>query len=738
MQTTLPRDGVPATRAGWLARRPAIVLVVVAQLFVGLFAAALFAALAMPQVGVHAEQSGAHILLELPDGQVRRLADTAPVTVAGGGEQVVLPAASLLNDAVPDGGPAAVRAFYAGHDRLVRLAGAPGAMISAPGTRPVALAPRPRGLRDLPVDFWLLSLQAMAIGLLGVWLRSHAGGRAGAWWFGLSCDGIFIAGLSGAVFDARELTANGALLQAMQGANFIGTQLAAASLLAMFLAAPRPLAPHWLSGGLVLVSLATGALEGSGHLPLAAFYWFLLATTMAAFPVCLRQYRRAADDPRGRAVLRWIGATTVAGSALVTCGMAAPVLLGIAPLASDGMTILPMALVYGGIAFGIGGARMFELERWTVRLAAGGFAALALFAADALLAGLLRLDQPVALALALVVVGYVWIPLRARLWQAIVGGRPQSAEELFRQAAQVAFLDDDGERRRAWHRLLDRVFEPAEIAPLPQAPAAPMLAQDGVALLLPPLAGEGGLRLSHARRGAGLFGQAALGTARELASLIAAAEEARAAYVRGVHEERGRIARDLHDDVSALLLTALHRPRLDDARSDVQRALAEVRIMASSLAGRSQTLDVVLGDSRYEAASRLAAAGIALDWPAASDLPGEECLLGYACHKALTSALRETLTNVIRHSGARTVAVRAALVEGVLRITVGDDGRGLGGRGLGGRGLAESDAPRQTGGNGLPNLAQRLREFGGECILESRPVGLTVSLVLPIDGTRAH
>jgi signal transduction histidine kinase len=369
---------------------------------------------------------------------------------------------------------------------------------------------------------------------------------------------------------------------------------------------------------------------------------------------------------------------------------------------------------------------MFELERWTVRLAAGGFAALALFAADAVLAGLLRLDQPVALALALVIVGYVWMPLRARLWQSIVGGRLQSPEELLRQAAQVAFLDDHGERRRAWHRLLDRVFEPAEIAPLPQAPASPMLAQDGVALLLPALAGEGPLRLSHARRGAGLFGQAALGTARELASLIAAAEQARAAYVRGVHEERRRIARDLHDDVSALLLTALHRPGLDDARSDVNRALAEVRVMASSLAGRSQTLDVVLGDSRYEAASRLAAAGIELDWPAASDLPGADCLLGYACHKALTSALRETLTNVIRHSGARMVAVRAALAGGTLRITVRDDGHGL----------AVQRASGQSVGNGLPNLAQRLREFGGECILETRPGGLTVRLVLPIDGVR--
>lgn len=704
------------------ARRPAIVLVAVAQAIVALFAAALFVSLAMPQVGVSARQDGRTIIVRLADGSGHQMAESDPVRFAGGGEQIVLPAASLLNDAAPEGDAAAVRAFYAAHDRLVRIARVPQASAAVPGGRPVPLAPRHRRLGDLPLDFWLLSLQAVVIGLLGVWVRANAWGRAGAWRFGLSCDGILIAGLSGAIFDARELTADGTLLQAMQGLNFIGSQLAAAGLLAMFLDAPRRIAPRWVAGLLVGAAIVTGGLEGLGLLPLATFYWFLLVMTLGAVPACLVQFHRTAGDPRGRAVLRWIGATTLAGSALVTGGMALPILTGVAPLASDGMTILPLALVYGGIAFGIGGARMFELERWTFRLALGGFAALGLFATDALLAGLLRLNQPMALALALVVVGYVWLPLRARLWQAIVGGRPQSAEELFRQAAQVAFLDHDGERRRAWHRLLDRLFEPVEIAPLDQGPAAPELAGDGVALLLPALAGEGPLRLSHARRGTALFGRSDLGTARELASLIAAAEQTRDAYVRGVNEERRRIARDLHDDVSALLLTALHRADLADARADLAKALAEVRTMASSLAGRSQPLDAVLGDLRYETSGRLAAVGIALDWPAHSDLPGDDCLLGYACHKALTSALREAVTNAIRHSGASQIAVRVAMMAGRLEIIIRDDGRGLGdGAGTAG-----------AGGNGLGNLAMRLREFGGTCTLEPQARGLAVRLVLPL------
>ena len=54
---------------------------------------------------------------------------------------------------------------------------------------------------------------------------------------------------------------------------------------------------------------------------------------------------------------------------------------------------------------------------------------------------------------------------------------------------------------------------------------------------------------------------------------------------------------------------------------------------------------------RHEAARRLEAAEITLDWPLPEAEP-DTIRLDYRLHKALTSAVREIVSNVIRHSGA--------------------------------------------------------------------------------------
>jgi hypothetical protein len=72
------------------------------------------------------------------------------------------------------------------------------------------------------------------------------------------------------------------------------------------------------------------------------------------------------------------------------------------------------------------------------------------------------------------------------------------------------------------------------------------------------------------------------------------------------------------------------------------------------------------------------------------------------------------------------IVVRAALVGGVLRVEVGDDGVGLG-----------ASAPRPGGGVGLSNLRERLRSLHGLSaqlqLLENQSAGVTSRLLLPLD-----
>ena len=697
-------------------------------------------ALDMPGYGARFTPVGGEIEVVLASGRHRVAPDTA-VTISSTRGYVVTTAQRLVPDFAPQGDRSAVSKFYRDRDKIVQIAAQPGASIAiamTDGSVMAPLAPRPRGLGDLSLDVWLLLFQAAVIGLIGAWIRIQRPGERASWLFGIACDGVALAAFSGAVFDARELAAPGLLLRTAMGLNMFASTVSGYALAAMFLHLPRRIAPDWVGTTIVAFAVVAGFLEAIGIIPLAGFYALLPGSLALFVPIVALQWRETRGDPAGRAVLRWIGAASLAGAALLSTGMAAPVLLGIPAFGSDGMAIIPIFAIYGAIAFGLGGVRAFALEAWSVRLIVGAAAVMLLVLSDMLLIALLRVDQPVALALALIGAGYLYFPLRARLWARMgYGGTAAPPDELYGQATAVAFARGPEARRSAWRALLDRSFEPMDIAPADGPVAAPALGGEGEWLDLPALADEGPLRLRFARRGERLFGRDDLAAANALVALIGELDRARAEYARGVTEERTRIARDLHDDVSALLLTGLHRQDVKAVRGDVRQALGEIRTMVSSLSQQAVGLTAILADLRFETAERARAGGIACDWPVgAGDCAADDPQLDYARHKALVSSVREAVSNVLRHSGARHLRVTVQRAGDALTIDIADDGRGLTtgpARHGADRNLAGSSGAR-AGGNGLPNMRARLAAIGGECTVSDLPAGCQVRLTLPLNA----
>jgi signal transduction histidine kinase len=717
-EVAAPRVMAVAAR---LWRRPAVTIALSAYAIAGLCVLALLIALHMPAFGARFDQAGKNIGVAFADGRTLTVRPETDVTVTSSAGRLHAAAGSLVPDYMPDGGPGAVRDWYRWRDALIRVAGTHGATIAVAGDAGVVRAPlalRPRVVGDLPIDFWLLLTQAIVIGLLGIGVRLARPRDLRAWLFGASSDGVFLAGFSGAIFDARELAADGTLLQAMQGLNFIGSNLCAVGLCALFLHVPHAIAGRRATLALLVAAVVLGVLEGLAVIPRTGFYVGLLLPTLAFPAIFIAQWRRTRHDPAGRAVLRWNGAWTFFGSSQMGLAMAAPILFGVAPIASDGMIIVPLLLIYGGIAFGVAGFRVFELDRWAYRLVLGALAILLLVLGDAALVTVVRLEQPVALALSVLAIGYLYFPLRALLWRWISGAHELSSDALFREAAIVAFSGSAQARRAGWRALLDRVFEPLEIAPGEEATGTPAIREKGEALVLPAIADDTALSLRFARRGRRLFGLAELSTARELITLMKEAERTRAEYGRGVAEERSRIARDLHDDVSAHLLTGLHRSDVAQVRGDVRQALTEIRTIVSSMAGPALPLETALADLRFETAERLLAAGIGLDWPI-DGMAMQPVVLDYTHHKALASSVREAVSNVIKHAGATTLKVTVAAGEAVLTVTLADDGTG-------------PKTRHPVSGNGLGNIAQRLGEIGGTCTASAGPVGFAVVLRMPL------
>lgn len=701
-----------------LAKSPGALLVVVAHVCAAILALVLFAAMQMPSVGIGFVPSDAQIEVIAGNRAVTRLDPSAVVVFRSAAGEMRQTAGELVPDHSPDGTSTAIAAWFAGRDRLASIIAVP-ATLALPDGRILDLAPQPHTLQDLSPDVWMLLVQGSVVALLGGWLVTLRPRDWGARMFLVSCLGLAAASWSGALYDARAITADGGLLQAMQLVNFTGSIVSAAGLLALYTCQPRQLVPPRVAVVGIGVAAAWGIAAGAGLLPLAGFYAALLVCAIGFVAVLAVQWRMSHDDPGARAALRWVGVVSLVGTGQLSIAMAVPHFFDVPSFGGDGMTIVPLLIVYGSIAFGIGSNRLFDLDRWTYRVILGALAALSFLLVDAAIVAVLHVDGPVAFALAMLFVGYLYLPLRTLLWHRIIGRPPLKQSELFQIATEVAFAASPGDRREGWRALLRQLFDPLDITAHGGDVPIPTVIDGGAALVIPATTDEVALRLGFHAGGRRIFGQAQVAMAREVLALMQRAEAARAEYGRGVDAERQRIARDLHDDVCALLLTSLHRDDVAAVRGDVRGAMAEIRTVISGLTGERLPLDQVIADLRFETAGRLAAAGIALDWPL-PEMPLAARLLDYRVYKTLIASHREVISNVIKHACASRVTVTVTATDDAFGIDVVDDGSAV-------------DGPAPTRGHGLNNLERRLAEIGGELAMSAARPGRRVDIIVPLD-----
>jgi signal transduction histidine kinase len=260
--------------------------------------------------------------------------------------------------------------------------------------------------------------------------------------------------------------------------------------------------------------------------------------------------------------------------------------------------------------------------------------------------------------------------------------------------------------------------------PLPSGPA-----------MIAPLASSGtaqGLLVVADPSGGGRFGdevdmnllitfaaQAALALQR------ARAQEERELLV--VLEDRERIARDLHDVViQRLFATGLHlqstahlvRPeaagRIDSAVDELDSTIRDIRSAIFEL--RSPVAAALRADIRATVDAAAASLGfrpeLVLDGPLDSAVPDE-------VRPDLVAALREALSNVVKHARASRVTVHVAVDAHRVRLAVSDNGVGV-----------PSEVDERSG---LLNIRERAVRHGGSVVLTGGvPSGITVEWTVPL------
>jgi signal transduction histidine kinase len=219
-----------------------------------------------------------------------------------------------------------------------------------------------------------------------------------------------------------------------------------------------------------------------------------------------------------------------------------------------------------------------------------------------------------------------------------------------------------------------------------------------------------------------------------LGGLLAAARtaEREALRRRAMVEERLRIAHDLHDVVGhglASIAVQASTARMALAAGREEEALAALSAAETAsrqaLAETRELVAILARDADQDLSNldRLVASVAGRFLRVALHVHGDPRTVSAQASRVAYRVVQESLTNVVRHSGAKRADVRVDVSDEQVRITVCDDGSTAA--------VAEAAVPGS--GTGLTAMRQRVEALRGTVEAGPRPdsAGWRVSAVLP-------
>ncbi|WP_337186955.1 ATP-binding protein [Phenylobacterium sp.] len=621
--------------------------------------------------------------------------------VRAGGDELTFERLDLTGQVDGVFGPFAdFQRFMSRQGRFASMQRQPEITFTDTSGRDWTLRPAPsRPVTTLGADFWIGAVVGAVSGLVAAAIFVFRPREAAARYVLLSGFGMLICAPIGPIYTSRELGLPELSFYLINGLNFLGGSLFAAALFSLLLYYPRQLAPRWVGVAVVGAVLAWYAAQALGWFPDLTFArrFHVMCALAGTFVLAGIHWRKTRRDPLARAALSWFLLSWVVVAAAFCLTILAPQMFDVDTSAAEPFGFLLFILIYAGLAVGIMRYRLFELGEWWVRIVAWTLGLVLLVALDLLFLAGLRFSAEVSLSLALLICGLIWLPARGWIAERILRRRPRDERALFEGVVQIGLTASPEEQAARWAAVLKSRFDPLSLEPA--APVeAPRLEADGLALVTPAMEGLPSLRLAYAHGGRSLFSPADIAQTQGLADMLRFVVESRRAYERGVIVERQRIAGDIHDNLGATLLSALHSR--DGERKDryIRETLADLRSIVTEPAGDDAGLAETLAGSRKEMAERLGARGIELDWPPEATPRAE---LDSKVAQSLRAMLREITNNILKHAGASVVRVALSVAEGRLTVTVEDDGVGF-------------DPASVARGAGLGGLSDRAARHGGE------------------------
>ena len=195
-------------------------------------------------------------------------------------------------------------------------------------------------------------------------------------------------------------------------------------------------------------------------------------------------------------------------------------------------------------------------------------------------------------------------------------------------------------------------------------------------------------------------------------------------------EDRGRIARDLHDHVIQQLFgtglelqsvagsieSPIERERILQSVTNLDAAVTQIRTVIFALSARQDTRDSVR--HRILDLANDLASGLQKSPTVAFTGPVDLVVTGGLADDVVAVA-REGLANAAKHAHADQTGVTLDIVDGMIRLVISDNGAGF------------TNTSRRSG---LANLEARAIARGGSFVVDSGPGGTRLGWSVPIDG----
>ena len=200
-------------------------------------------------------------------------------------------------------------------------------------------------------------------------------------------------------------------------------------------------------------------------------------------------------------------------------------------------------------------------------------------------------------------------------------------------------------------------------------------------------------------------------------------------------QERRRIARELHDSLGQYLaglkiaidMLSSRSPQKDpllvECADILERAITETRTLSHLLH------PPLLDEAGFASAASWFVAGFSQrsGIPVSLDLPPDLERLPEAIEIALFRVLQESLTNVHRHSRAKSAEISVDIDAEQVTIEVRDHGRGMPPHII-----RQIEAETSKLGVGLAGMRERIHELGGRFVVSSGERGTTVRATIPL------